>query len=122
VKITGRVCKGFGAAQNDVRAGVYEMLRFDPYPGTLNLKVGPGLREVMPIPDLVIPFAHNPLEVWYAMVGAQQCAVMHPIRYNPSRYPIDVVELLAPVRLRDAFNLKDGSELEVTLCPPHSMR
>jgi riboflavin kinase len=41
-----------------------------------------------------------------------KCAIIRPDR---SSYPLNLVEIIAPVNLRKTLGIKDGDEVEVTL-------
>jgi FMN phosphatase YigB (HAD superfamily) len=125
--IQGRVLSGEGEAAMFteipwVRQQLQERLGFFPYPGTLNLrlssqtdqlafnrlKAGPGLL-LEPEPRFC---AGRCFEV--VLEGRLAAAVVVP---EVPDYPADLLELLAPVRLRDVLGLVDDSPLTVTVTP-----
>ena len=96
-------------------------LGFDPFPGTLNLKViKEHLNERKSLetyPSVYIEgFAnenrtYGPAKCYRALVNDEiKCAIVIPIR---AHYGEDVVELIAPVSLRKKFNLIDGDTISV---------
>jgi riboflavin kinase len=121
-KVTGKVVTGLGEGQYYIslegyRSQFIQKLGFDPYPGTLNIK----LKE---------PFAHP--NIGYIKIdgfkdlnrtfGGCRC---YPIKINEIRaaiirpdrssYPENLVEIIAPVNLRKTLSLKDGDEVEVLM-------
>ncbi|WP_325379511.1 DUF120 domain-containing protein [Methanocella sp.] len=121
-RIKGRVTTGLGEGQYYISLDGYreqfkEKLGFEPYPGTLNLQ----LKE---------PFAHPEASAikiegfkdatrtfgggkcYVVRIDGIRCAVMRPDR---SSYPLNLVEIIAPVNLRKTLGLKDGDEVEVIL-------
>jgi CTP-dependent riboflavin kinase len=91
---------------------------FEPYPGTLNLRAeGPegveALAAVRAEPGVALePAPGNCAARCYParLAGRQEAALVVPL---VAGYPDDVLELLAPVRLRDALGLREGDEVEV---------
>jgi riboflavin kinase len=121
--LSGKVITGLGEGQYYIslegyRAQFREKLGFDPYPGTLNIKLDPpsiGLRKRI---DGSIPIAGFTSE--NRTFGRGSCfnvrvkdvmgAVVVPER---THYPEDIIEIIAPVKLRDYLNIDDGSSVEV---------
>lgn len=122
VKIKGKVAAGLGEGQYYISRVGYrrqfsEKLGFDPSPGTLNLLLDE-------------PFALNDadsvrIEGFFdegRTFGACRCrpvkiegikgAIVRPDRTS---YPASLLELIAPVNLREVLCLSDGDELEVVL-------
>lgn len=96
-------------------------LGFDPFPGTLNLRVGKDeiahRRELESYPFVNIEgFAGKErtfggARCYPVTVGRTvRAAVVVPIR---AHYGEDVLEIIAPENLRKRFNLKDGDLVEV---------
>jgi riboflavin kinase len=121
-RFKGRVVTGLGEGQyyislDGYRSQFTEKLGFEPYPGTLNLQ----LKE---------PFAHHDAlaiqiggfkddtrtfgggKCYPVTIGGVKAAIIRPDR---SSYPLNLVEIIAPVNLRKTLGLKDGDEVEVTL-------
>lgn len=85
---------------------------FRPYHGTLNLEGVDGV-DTLPERTLDEDFGDPTCEgavLRPCRVGGIRGAVVRPLVPD---YPADLVELLAPVRLRDLFRLRDGDELAV---------
>lgn len=121
--IRGRVERGAGRAAGFtelpwVRERTRHQLGFAPYPGTLNvrlespealaawerLQARPSIR-LEPEPGFCAARCYRVL-----VEGQIEGAVILP---TVADYPTDVIELLAPVRLRDALGLEDGAALTI---------
>jgi riboflavin kinase len=125
VRIRGRIFSGVGEGRYYVSLEGYrkqfiEKLGFDPYPGTLNMRV---LKEEMYFrkrldeEDGVLIDGFKTEDRTFGEVKAFPCrikgiegAVVIPKR---THYPKDILELISPVKLRDALGLKDGDVIEV---------
>lgn len=123
--IRGEVVSGAGLAAGFtelpwVREQTRERLGFVPFPGTLNvrlrapealaawarLKARPGI-PLEPEPGFCAARCHRVL-----VEGRAEAAVVVPA---VAGYPADVVELLAPVRLRAALALEDGAAVAMVV-------
>jgi riboflavin kinase len=118
----GKVVTGLGEGQYYISLDGYrrqfaEKLGFEPYPGTLNLK----LKEPFPqhegsavniagFKDASRTFGGG--KCYPVRIGGVEAAVIRPDR---SSYPLNLVEIIAPVNLRKTLGLKDGDEVEVML-------
>lgn len=109
---TGFVRDGFHSATRDVVNGVYpaDIIGFEPFPGTLNLAVNRGTVESLGEPDHIIDGPECPLWLWNAHIDDIAVAVMYP-----DRDPKPLVEVLAPVKLRNHLGLRTGDKVTVTL-------
>lgn len=124
-RFSGIVLSGFGDGEHYVR--IYmdkfeEVLKFKPYPGTLNLKIVDlndlkKLFIIRGLPGLKIErFTKNgrvygAVKCYPALIeGKVNGAMVIPER---THYGLDVVELVAPENLRKRFNLKDGDKVSV---------
>jgi len=93
-------------------------LEFTPFPGTLNLQITSktaleGLRDSTKGIKIEPPKGFHSGRCFKAvLLGEVQGAVVLP---DVPSYPSDVLEILAPINLREKFNLKDGMELSVTI-------
>ena len=96
-------------------------LGFDPYPGTLNLRIGKedlGERKLLEsFPHIYIEgFAnaqrsYGPAKCFKSIVNDRiSSAIVLPIR---AHYGEDVVEIIAPQRLRQRLRLRDGDTVKV---------
>ena len=123
IVLKGKVSSGAGGGSFFtklpwVRRQFKKKLGFDPFPGTLNLRLSPGT-AVKKMRDITKGVRIEPQEgfcdarcfkalvmkkVWGAVVMPQV-----------PDYPSDLLEILAPVNLRDALKLKDDMEIEVSV-------
>jgi riboflavin kinase len=131
VTIRGKVVSGLGEggyyiSREGYRRQFQALLGFDPYPGTLNVEVEPADREKLPelreVPGIQVNEFEDEgrtfggvkcfkAEIQLAGHGSRPCAAILPVR---SHYAT-VLELIAPLRLRDALGLVDGSEITVLI-------
>ena len=126
ITLAGAVKTGLGEGRYYLSRPGYKTqfnkaLGWDPYPGTLNLELsGPEankLRFLRKNPVYTIEAfqaegrTFGGVTCYPARVGKQECAAILPHR---SHYTT-TVELIAPVRLRDALPCVDGQRLEVTV-------
>ena len=94
-----------------------EKLGFNPYPGTLNLRLPSrtGTENLRKAGGIKI----EPQEGFHSgrcfkalVMEKVWGAVVVP---DVQSYPLDLLEILAPMNLRKALELKDGMEVEVTV-------
>jgi riboflavin kinase len=131
IVLAGAVKAGLGEGRYYLSRPGYKtqfqkLLGWEPYPGTLNLELSGAeankLRFLRRNPVFTIePFQAegrtfggvtcHPAQVVGARSGAMECAAILPHR---SHYTT-TLELIAPVRLRDALPCEDGQRLEVTV-------
>lgn len=108
------------------RAQIKEKLGFDPYPGTLNLRIREEdverRRRLERLPTIRIEGFMNmgrgfggarcyPLLVNEEVEGALIIA-------DRSSYKNDVMEIISPIYLRGHFGLKDGDWVKIRIYPP----
>ncbi len=121
--LSGKVITGLGEGQyyislDGYRKQFHEKLGFDPYPGTLNIKldaVSIETRKRVSSDIRISGFTDR-----NRTFGSGSCfnvaisdligAVIVPER---THYPEDIIEIIAPVKLRDYLNVKDGSIVQV---------
>ena len=123
--IKGRVESGMGEGRYYLSKERYlrqmeEIFGFTPYPGTLNLRLSPEdmarYRGFLGKAVIIKGFVSegrtfgDVLGIRCEIEGIES-AVISPKRTHYS----DVIEVIAPVRLRDALSLKDGDEVELHL-------
>lgn len=126
LKLTGKVVSGAGKAafftQLDwVQEQCAAKLGFNPYPGTLNIELSPesvvNLRaleeeartELVPLDPLFCAAKLLPVSC-----GSIAGAVIFPaedVRIHGKR----IVEIIAPVRLKEALNVEDGDLVTLTV-------
>ena len=127
--IEGTVFSGLGEGAYYVTREAYrrqfiEKLGFDPYPGTLNLKLTTeydveAAADLESYPAIVIEGfkdesrTYGPVRCFHALVNnREKGAVVMALR---SHYNMSVLEVIAPVYLRGKLKLKDGSRVKVTV-------
>jgi len=125
IVIRGKVFSGVGEGRYYVSLEGYrkqfvEKLGFDPFPGTLNLRIPKEqlyfrrrldeedgiLIEGFSTPDRTF----GEVKAFRCKVGGVEGAIVMPKR---THYPEDVLEVIAPVKLRDVLKLKDGDYVDV---------
>jgi riboflavin kinase len=122
VGIRGKVAPGLGEGRYYISREGYrrqfsEKLGFDPSPGTLNLKLDDpftlddsGSIEIEGFSEEGRSFGG--CRCLPAEIGGVKGAVVRPER---SSYPSTLLEIIAPVNLREALSLSDGDEVEMVL-------
>lgn len=101
-----------------VKSQCLEKLGFIPYPGTFNIKVDPaylslldgikrgkGIEILPPSAD----FCHA--RSYKVSLEGKEAAVILPLVDN---YPPDILEVVSPLRLKEALALKDGDRVALT--------
>jgi riboflavin kinase len=111
-------------AKDGYRKQFIEKLGFDPYPGTLNLKLTTDydiktLAELEKYPAVELEGFKNetrsfgPVKCYPAMVNNRvKGAVVFAMR---THYDTSVLEIVAPVFLRSKLKLKDGNKVKVEI-------
>ena len=119
--LEGRVFSGGGIGSffinlSWVRSQIKEKLGFNPYPGTLNLQLLPGT-DVKELRDTTKGIKIKSSEGFHegrcfkALIMEKLWgAVVVP---DVPKYPHDLLEIMAPVNLRETLGLKDGVDIEV---------
>ncbi|MBC7130185.1 CTP-dependent riboflavin kinase, partial [Candidatus Bathyarchaeota archaeon] len=113
--IQGEVFSGSGEGSKYlglswVRKQIKEKLGFFPYPGTLNIKVDDELKlrkmlsENQSI-EILPEKGYCTAKCIMVYVGGVKCAIIIP---EVDGYPGNVMEIIAPVSLREKLGLKDG--------------
>ena len=120
--IRGVVVGGLGEGQYYIsREGYSEQFRrllgFEPFPGTLNIRLDEpflpsGLQAIRIEGFRDEGRTFGECKCYRIAVNGVEAAVVRPERSN---YPANLIEVLAPVRLRDALHLADGDPVEVIL-------
>jgi riboflavin kinase len=121
--MTGKVITGLGEGQYYIslegyRTQFIEKLGFSPYPGTLNIKLDTSSIDIRNgiSPDIRISgftkenrtFGSG--SCFNVMIDDVRGAVIVPER---THYPEDIIEIIAPVNLREFLKVRDGSTVEV---------
>ena len=117
----GKVSSGFGQAQYFLSREGYcsqflEKLGFVPFPGTLNVLLEEpfptdGLQEIKIEGFTEKGKSFGECKCYRIKFKDMQAAVVRP---EKSRYPPEMIEIIAPVKLR-ALGLEDGDLVEIVL-------
>jgi len=123
-RVKGKVFSGSGEGAKFielpwVRNQIVEKLGFTPYPGTLNIKLSKDDAKIKKLlkktksieisPDA--NFCRGKCFKGYLM-DYVECAIVIPEIVN---YPENVLEVIAPINLREMLRLKDGDTVEVKM-------
>ncbi len=123
--ITGKAMSGVGEGRYYVSLEGYkeqfkDKLDFDPYPGTLNLKISKEqayFRRRLDEEEGIKIEGFSTEDRTFGEVKAFPCridkvegAVVIPQR---THYPSDVMEVISPVHIRDKLGIKDGDPVNV---------
>ena len=123
VTVKGKVFSGHGDGRRFieltwVRKQIKRKLSFEPYPGTLNLilPLDPnttGLLNKFKGIEIVPEKGYFPGRLYEALInGRVNGAVVRP---EVPGYPDQLLDVVAPMFLREEFDLKDGDEVEVKI-------
>jgi len=119
--IRGKVATGLGEGQYYLSREGYcsqfhRKLGFVPFPGTLNIKLdkpfipsGEAIK-IMEFSDEGKTFGG--CQCYLTRINGIKAVIVRPER---SSYPSDLIEIIAPIRLRESLGLSDGDEVEVIL-------
>jgi riboflavin kinase len=123
IKLSGKVFSGQGRGEEFlklpwVKRQMNAKLGFTPYNGTLNIKLSEESAKRRKLLEKAASVKICPPEgfcsgtVVNASIGALDCAIVIP---EVAGYPEDVLEIIAPVNLRETLQLTDGDEITVTV-------
>jgi riboflavin kinase len=121
--LNGKIITGLGEGQYYISLEGYrkqfrEKLGFDPYPGTLNLRLDLAsieIRKTINCNIRISGFTDNNRtfgsgSCFNVKISDLRGAVIVPER---THYPEDIIEIIAPVNLRDYLNVNDGNTVRV---------
>ncbi|MBI4330025.1 MAG: CTP-dependent riboflavin kinase [Chloroflexi bacterium] len=120
----GKVISGVGqgaffAGLDWVKEQCRAALGFEPWPGTLNLDIreedAPALERLLRSEGIcIVPPDKNFCEgrCWKVRIGKIPAALVAP-EEKARIHGKNIVEILAPVKLKDTLNIKDGDEVEI---------
>lgn len=123
LNVKGKVFSGSGEGSRFtslpwVKEQIEEKLGFTPYVGTLNIKLLGNYadfnKQLKKASIEILPekgFCRGRCLPAFFM-DETKCAIVIPEIAN---YPEDVIEVIAPINLREKFQLKDGDLVEVNL-------
>jgi len=127
LELEGNILTGLGEGQYYVNIPGYrkqfeEKLFFSPFPGTLNIKISGNsltvLNRLLELPAVQIEGFHDGKRTfgggrcYPVSVRGIEAAVVVPER---THYPSDLIEIIAPVKLRDTLSLKDGDSVVIQI-------
>jgi riboflavin kinase len=124
VYIRGKVFSGIGKGAKFtelpwVKRQIKEKLGFTPRPGTLNIKLSKDEVKIKNLLAEAKAIDISPAEGYCrgkcfkaCLMNALECAIVLP---EVEGYPEDVIEIIAPVNLREKLKLKDGDIVEVKI-------
>ena len=127
IKLSGVVISGLGEGAfyislEGYRRAIERLLGFTPYPGTFNVKLDPQSvpyrRYLDSLPGILIAGFSNDVRTYGAVkafrarIRGIESAVVMPER---THHPSDVIEVVAPVKLRDVLGLRDGDRVEIEI-------
>jgi riboflavin kinase len=127
--LRGAVISGLGEGKYYMSIRHYvtqfvQALGFEPYPGTLNLRLNPSSLPIRKRLDqrewiAIDGFSANERTFGSARclpcrIGETPCGIVVPGR---SHYPDDVLEIIAPVSLREMYGLGDTDMVTIEVAP-----
>lgn len=122
MKVSGKLFSGMGAGEEYLSKQPYqekfdEILGFKPFPGTLNIRVDEEKVERIRERDSerLESFEHEETE--YSGMDIYRCEVNGVeaayLDLDVTDYEDNVLEIIAPIGLRDLMDLEDGDEIFV---------
>jgi riboflavin kinase len=123
ITLSGKVISGRGSGKRYlelpwVKSQIEEKLRFTPSSGTLNIQLSEESALQRQMLEKAKSIKICPAEgycvgaVFKARIGQIECAVVLP---QVEGYPRNLLEIIAPVNLREALQLENGNEVAVTV-------
>jgi riboflavin kinase len=98
----------------------YKSLGFRPYPGTLNIQLTPAgtkIRKSLHSSRMITISGFESDGRTFGEVLTYPCTIEHVqcgiVIPGRSHYPDSLIEIIAPVKLREIFSLADGDEVSV---------
>jgi riboflavin kinase len=123
IEFSGKVFSGKGGGKKFlelqwVKRQINAILGFTPYAGTLNIRLSDKSAEQRKLLENAASLTVRPAEGYYsgklfkASIGMLECAIVIP---EVAGYPENILEIIAPVNLREKLQLADGDEIAVTV-------
>ncbi len=121
--LDGKVVSGQGSGRKYielqwVKQQIEEKLGFTPYPGTLNLTLSKQSIQRKKLLSKAKSIEICPAEgycvgtAFEATINGLRCGIVAP---QVAGYPENILEIIAPLYLRDALKVKDGDAVSVTV-------
>jgi riboflavin kinase len=122
ITLRGKIAVGLGEGRHYIsregyRNQLIQKLGIDPFPGTLNLVIYEPL-ELHEVEAVKIEGFTDENRTFGecicfpARINGIKCAIVRPKRTS---YPPNLIEIIAPVNLRNALKVSDGDEVIVAL-------
>jgi riboflavin kinase len=127
LEIVGRIVDGLGEgkfylSQDGYRKQIKGKLGFDPYPGTLNIRIEKDdvekRRRLLALDPLIIEGfvkegrRFGDLLAYLADVEGRECAILVPLR---THHGSDVLEIAASVNLKKELGKNNGDQITISL-------
>ena len=123
IKLSGKIFSGKGGGKKLiqlpwVKQQITAKLSFTPYLGTLNIQLSSDSAAKRKLLENVASLMVYPAEgycngkLFKAAIGTVECGIVIP---DVAGYPHDILEVIAPVNLREKLQLADGDEITVTV-------
>ena len=122
IKLRGKIAVGLGEgryyiSREGYRNQLIQKLGIDPFPGTLNLIIHEPLDlhgiEAVKIEEFTDENrTFGECACFPARIAGIKCAIVRPERTS---YPPNLIEIIAPVNLRNALKVSDGDEVIMAL-------
>ena len=134
LELYGEVITGLGEGQYYIAKDGYmsqfrDKLDFNPFPGTLNVRLNDESAQIRDNMDFMEPLIINGFNDGERSFGGGKCypieiegiksAIIIPDR---THYPADLLEIIAPVKLREALKLNDGNEVKIVVKNPQKCK
>ncbi len=134
LELYGEVITGLGEGQYYISKEGYmsqfrDKLDFKPFPGTLNVRLNDESAQMRDDMGMIHPLIIHGFNDGERSFGGGKCypveidgiksAVIIPDR---THYPEDLLEIIAPVKLREALRIKDGDEVKIVVKNPHKCK
>ena len=120
--VTGKQQASFFTQLDWTKEQCLEKLGFEPYPGTLNLKITP---DQMPVAEYVRQSAVLELvppdddycsaQIFPGVMGEIDVAIVL-LPESARVHEVDILEVIAPVHLRKSLTLQDGDSVIISIC------
>lgn len=123
IEFSGKVFSGEGGGKKFVelewvKRQINAVIGFTPYAGTLNIRLSDKSAGHRRLLENAASLTIRPAEgyssgkLFKATMGTLECAIVLP---EVAGYPENVLEIIAPMNLREKFQLADGDEITVTV-------
>ena len=128
LEIEGTITRGLGeggyyVSMPGYRNQIREKLGFEPFPGTLNLRIeGEELvrrQRIMEAEPVIIPGfrdqkrTYGDILAYRCRIEGEECALIVPVR---THHGPEIIEVISPVNLKKKLGRKDGERVRVSIC------